>query len=60
MTSVSIIRSDKTKSPADIELLRYHNQHKRTDPEAIILKEYQKKISKSFEGSFKKIKQGVL
>lgn len=45
MPSVSIIRSDK-KGPANESMLRYHNQHNRKDPEAIILKEYQQEYQK--------------
>jgi len=45
MPSVSIIRSDR-KGPANESMLRYHNQHNRKDPEAIILKEYQQEYQK--------------
>lgn len=42
MPSVSIIRSDNPRGPADITYLRRKKQRKRTDLEAILLKEYKK------------------
>ncbi len=42
MPSVSIIRSDKPKGPADINYLRRVKQRERTDFEANILKKYKK------------------
>ena len=42
MPSVSILRSDNPEGPANKSMRRYEIQQKRTDPEALILKEYQK------------------
>ena len=42
MPSVNIIRSDNPEGPANIGMLRYDIQQKREDPEATILKEYQR------------------
>lgn len=40
MSSVSIFRTNKPEGPADEGMLRWEIQQKRTDPEAIILKNY--------------------
>ncbi len=46
MSSVSIIRQDNPKGPADKKLLWWRIQQERKDPEALILKEYLEKTSK--------------
>lgn len=42
MTNVSIIRSKDFEGEGDKGILLYREQHKRKEPEAIILNKYQK------------------
>ena len=42
MPSVNIFYTNNPEGPANLGMLRFEIQQKRTDPEALILKEYQK------------------